>query len=83
MLPYLTVSDGAAAIEFYKQAFGAIEHERHLMPGTTKVMNAQLSINGGVFMLADDFLERDEHEVHDAGVAGRHIGHDCPHLPGH
>ncbi len=57
MLPYLTVSDGAAAIEFYKQAFGAIEHARHHMPGSTKVMNAQLSINGGVFMLADDFSQ--------------------------
>jgi uncharacterized glyoxalase superfamily protein PhnB len=27
MLPYLTVSDGAAAIEFYKKAFGAVEQE--------------------------------------------------------
>ena len=55
LLPYLTVSDAAAAIEFYKKAFGAVEHERHQMPGSPKVMNAQLSINGGVFMLADDF----------------------------
>jgi len=55
MLPYLTVSDGAAAIEFYKKAFGAVEHEVHLAPGTTKIMNACLSINGGVFMLSDDF----------------------------
>jgi PhnB protein len=55
MLPYLTVSDGAAAIAFYKKAFGAEEHELHLAPGTTKIMNACLSINGGVFMLSDDF----------------------------
>ena len=55
MLPYLTVSDGAAAIEFYKKAFGAVEHELHLAPGSTKIMNACLSINGGVFMLSDDF----------------------------
>ncbi len=55
MLPYLTVSDAAAAIAFYKAAFAAVEHQRHSMPGSTKVMNAQLSINGGVFMLADDF----------------------------
>ncbi len=55
MLPYLTVSDGAAAIEFYKKAFGAVEHERHHMPGSAKVMNARLSIDGAVFMLADDF----------------------------
>jgi PhnB protein len=55
LLPYLTVSDGAAAIEFYKKAFGAVEREVHLAPGTTKIMNACLSINGGIFMLSDDF----------------------------
>jgi PhnB protein len=58
MLPYLTVSDGAAAIEFYKKAFGAVEQELHLAPGSTKIMNACLSINGGVFMLSDDFSEQ-------------------------
>ena len=55
LLPYLTVSDGAAAIQFYKRAFGAAEHEVHHAPGSTKIMNAHLSINGGVFMLSDDF----------------------------
>jgi PhnB protein len=55
LLPYLTVSDGAGAIAFYKNAFGAIEHELHLAPGSTKIMNACLSVNGGVFMLSDDF----------------------------
>jgi len=55
LLPYLTVSDGAAAIAFYKKAFGAVEHELHHAPGSTKIMNAHLSINGGVFMLSDDF----------------------------
>jgi PhnB protein len=55
LLPYLTVSDGAGAIAFYKKAFGAVEEELHLAPGSTKVMNACLTINGGVFMLSDDF----------------------------
>src|SRR5580692_4435215 len=55
MLPYLTVSNGAGAIEFYKKAFGAVERDVHLAPGSTKIMNACLSINGGVFMLSDDF----------------------------
>ncbi len=57
LFPYLTVSDGAAAIEFYKKAFGAVEQGRHLMPGSSKIMNAQLSINGNLFMLADDFAQ--------------------------
>ncbi len=37
-LPYLTVSDGAGAIAFYKKAFGAEERELHLAPGTTKIV---------------------------------------------
>ncbi len=57
LIPYLTVSDGAAAIEFYKKAFGAEEQSRHHMPGSTKIMNAQMSVNGNLFMLADDFAQ--------------------------
>ncbi len=39
MIPYLTVSNGAGAIEFYKKAFGAVvqgtvEQELHDTPGT-------------------------------------------------
>jgi PhnB protein len=58
ILPYLTVPDGAGAIEFYKKAFGAVVQEVHDAPGTTKVMNACLSINGGVFILSDDFSDK-------------------------
>jgi PhnB protein len=54
--PYLFVSDAAAAIEFYKQGFGAVqEGEVHLMPGTNKIMHARLLINGSLLMLADEF----------------------------
>lgn len=42
-------------MRFTKRAFGAVEHELHVVPGSTKIMNACLSINGGVFMLSDDF----------------------------
>jgi PhnB protein len=54
--PYLTVSDAAAAIEFYKKGFGALQDgEVHLMPGTGKIMHARLVINGSLIMLTDDF----------------------------
>ncbi|SRR5713226_2392295 len=53
--PHLAVSNAAAAIEFYKKAFGAEETERHLAPGTAKIMHARLLVNGGVVMLSDDF----------------------------
>jgi PhnB protein len=53
--PYLTVSNAAAAVEFYKKAFGAtLDGEAHLMPGTDKIMHVRLVINGSLIMLADD-----------------------------
>jgi PhnB protein len=53
--PYLVVSNAAAAIDFYKNAFGAVELARHPAPGTNKIMHAALVINGGNIMLSDDF----------------------------
>lgn len=53
--PYLVVSNAAAAIDFYKKAFGAVELVRHPAPGTDKLMHAHLVIHGGHVMLCDDF----------------------------
>jgi PhnB protein len=53
--PYIVVSNAAAAIDFYKKAFGAEELVRHSAPGTDKLMHAHLVIHGGHLMLADDF----------------------------
>jgi PhnB protein len=53
--PYLVVSNAAAAIDFYKRAFGAQEIARHPAPGTDKIMHAALVLNGGSIFLADDF----------------------------
>lgn len=53
MIPYLTMSNAAAAIEFYKKAFGAEEVCRLPAPGG-KVMHAELKLNGHYIMLSDD-----------------------------
>ena len=54
LTPYLTVRDAARAIEFYKQAFGAVE--KGVMPGPDgKIMHAELVIGDSIFMLADEF----------------------------
>jgi len=66
LTPYLIVADGAAAIAFYKQAFGAIERLRLVAPGG-KIGHAELEIGGSVVMLAD------EHPPHDAW-APAHFG---------
>lgn len=51
--PYLTVSDGAAALAFYTRAFGARVTER--MPGAGgKLMHAEFTIGGSHVMLSDE-----------------------------
>jgi PhnB protein len=56
--PYLSVRDGAAAIAFYKTAFGAEELERFDYEG--KLGHATLRINDHVLMLADEFPEMED-----------------------
>ena len=57
LTPYLTVSNAAAAIDFYKKAFGAEEVVRHLAPDGKRLMHAHLKVLGMDLMLADDFAE--------------------------
>jgi len=56
LTPYMTVRDAARAIEFYKQAFGAVE--KGVMKGPDgKIMHAELRIGDSIVMLADEFPE--------------------------
>lgn len=57
LTPHIVVSNAAAAIDFYKAAFGAEEQVRHTAPGSEKVSHASLKINGGLLMLNDDFSD--------------------------
>lgn len=52
--PYVTVADASAAIDFYRNAFGATEMFRQTVPDGTKIVHAELDINGCRFMLSDD-----------------------------
>ena len=52
--PYLSVSDAAQAIAFYKTAFGAVERYRLSDKKTGKVVHAELLIEGGLIMLAEE-----------------------------
>ncbi|MEO3758071.1 VOC family protein [Mycobacterium sp. B14F4] len=58
--PMLTVSDGAAAIDFYVKAFDAEELGRVPGPDGKRLFHAALRINGAVVMLNDDFPEMNE-----------------------
>jgi PhnB protein len=52
--PYLSYRDTAAAIDFYKRAFGATELMRLAEP-TGKIGHAELQIGSVIFMLADEY----------------------------
>ena len=54
--PYLIVDNAAAAIEFYKNGFGAMELFRIPAPGD-KVGHAEIRIGNSVVMLADEHPE--------------------------
>src|SRR5688500_8812650 len=54
--PYLAVNDGAAAIEFYKKAFGATELMRLPAPNG-KIGHAEVKIGNAIVMLADESSE--------------------------
>jgi PhnB protein len=54
--PYLIVKGAAAAIDFYKKAFGATERMR--MPGPDgKIGHAEIQVGGANVMLADESSE--------------------------
>lgn len=52
--PYMVVHDAAAALEFYRRAFGAEEVMRMAMPDG-RVGHAEMRIGGSMIMLCDEF----------------------------
>ncbi len=57
--PYVIVKDGKRALDFYKQAFGAVLAMEPLMRPDGRVGHAELKIGDSVIMLADEFQEMD------------------------
>ena len=56
LTPHLVCADAAAAIEFYKTAFGAVELTR--LPGPSgKLMHGAVRIGDSVLMLVDEMPE--------------------------
>lgn len=67
--PYMTVRNAARAIEFYKQAFGAVEKDVSKGPDG-KIMHAELRIGDSIFMLADEFPEFNSLSPQSTGGSG-------------
>jgi PhnB protein len=57
LTPYLVIKGAAAAIEFYKKAFGAVETVRMPGPGG-EIMHAEVKIGNSTLMLSDENHER-------------------------
>jgi PhnB protein len=53
--PYIAVRDAAAAIEFYKKAFGAEELFRLVDPASGKIGHAELRLGKGILMISDEY----------------------------
>jgi uncharacterized glyoxalase superfamily protein PhnB len=56
VVPHLVVRGAAKALEFYKQAFGAVEVTRSPMPDG-RLMHSEIRINNTPVMVNDEFPE--------------------------
>ena len=70
LTPYLRVRGGAAAIEFYKRAFGAREVTRMSAPDPAKVLHAELVIGDSRLMLGDEAPEMNALSPQSVGGTG-------------
>jgi PhnB protein len=57
LIPHLVCDPCAAAIDFYKQAFGAEELHRMPSPDGQRIMHAAIRLGSSIVFLVDDFPE--------------------------
>lgn len=67
LAPYIRVRDGARAIAFYVQAFGAVEKFRLVEPGG-RLGHAELAIGPAMLYVSDEYPEYDIHGPAAAGM---------------
>jgi PhnB protein len=73
IVPYLTVKDASAAIDFYKKAFDAKENSRAQAQDGKRLIHADISINGGNVFLMDEFPEHGESAARAPSPNGKHL----------
>jgi len=71
--PAIAVRNAAQAIEFYKKAFGAVELYRLIEPGTGRVGHAELTINGALLMLSDEYPQYNKTPETLGGVSAKFL----------
>ena len=75
--PYLSLRNAAAAVEFYKKAFGAIETMRLMQPDG-RLGHSEITIEGARIMLADEFPEYGFSSPQTLGGSPIHIHLEVP-----
>ena len=56
-IPHLIVSNGLAALEFYKATFGAEEGDRMMAPDGKRLMHGEVVLDGHKIFVSDQFSE--------------------------
>lgn len=54
-IPHLIVSDGLAALKFYKEVFGAAEGHHMMAPDGKRLMHGELIVEGHKIFISDEF----------------------------
>ncbi len=57
VIPYLCITDAAKAIDFYKQAFGAVEIMARITDATGRIGHAEIKVGDSVLYIADEHPE--------------------------
>ena len=56
-IPHLIVSDGLAALEFYKDVFGAVDGHNMMAPDGKRLMHGEIILDGHKLFVSDEFTE--------------------------
>ena len=71
--PAIAVRNAAQAIEFYQKAFGAVERYRLIDPESGKIGHAELTINGALLMLSDEYPQYNKTPQTLGGVSAKFL----------
>lgn len=72
-IPHLIVSDGLAALKFYKEVFGGEEGDLMMEPEGKRLMHGEIVLDGHKLFLSDEFADKE-------GILTRtpqHLGGTC------
>lgn len=71
MSPAIAVRNAAEAIDFYQKAFGAVERYRLIDPESGKIGHAEVTINGALLMISDEYPQYNKTPESLGGVSAK------------